>query len=115
MAESSLVSYASKFPRLAAMMDDTEHEVLTFLDFPKEHRVKIHSTNVLERLNGENKRRANVVGIFPNEAATRRLVGALLMERNVEHAIQNRYMSLESLAMMSENPPIRLPAAPALA
>jgi putative transposase len=105
----------NKFPRLAAMMDDTEHEVLTFLDFPKEHRVKIHSTNVLERLNGEIKRRANVVGIFPNEASIRRLVGALLMEQNDEYAIQNRYMSLESLAAMSENPPIRLPAAPALA
>ena len=84
------------------MMVDTEHEVLTFLDFPKEHRVKIHSTNVLERLNGEIKRRANVVGIFPNEGAVRRLVGALLMEQNDEYAIQNRYMSLESLATMSE-------------
>ena len=60
--------------------------------------MKIHSTNVLERLNGEIKRRANVVGIFPNEAAIRRLVGALLMEQNDEYAIQNRYMSLESLA-----------------
>jgi len=105
----------AKFPKLAAMMIDTEHEVLAFLDFPKEHRVKIHSTNVLERLNGEIKRRANVVGIFPNEGAVRRLVGALLMEQNDEYAIQNRYMSLESLATMSENPTIRLPAAPALA
>jgi putative transposase len=105
----------AKFPKLAAMMIDTEHEVLAFLDFPKEHRVKIHSTNVLERLNGEIKRRANVVGIFPNENAVRRLVGALLMEQNDEYAIQNRYMSLESLATMSENPTIRLPAAPALA
>jgi putative transposase len=105
----------AKFPKLAAMMIDTEHEVLSFLDFPKEHRVKIHSTNVLERLNGEIKRRANVVGIFPNESAVRRLVGALLMEQNDEYAIQNRYMSLESLATMSENPTIRLPAAPALA
>jgi len=82
----------AKFPKLAAMMIDTEHEVLAFLDFPKEHRVKIHSTNVLERLNGEIKRRANVVGIFPNEGAVRRLVGALLMEQNDEYAIQNRYM-----------------------
>jgi transposase-like protein len=105
----------AKFPKLAAMMDDAEHEVLTFMDFPKDHRVKIHSTNVLERLNGEIKRRANVVGIFPNEAAIRRLVGALLMEQNDEYAIQNRYMSLESLAQLSENPAIRLPAAPALA
>lgn len=105
----------AKFPKLAAMMDEAEHEVLTFMDFPKEHRVKIHSTNVLERLNGEIKRRADVVGIFPNEASIRRLVGAPLMEQNDEYAIQKRYMSLESLATMSENPPIRLPAAPALA
>jgi putative transposase len=104
-----------KLPKLAAMMDGAEHEVLTFMDFPKEHRVKIHSTNVLERLNGEIKRRFDVVGIFPNEAAIRRLAGALLLEQNDEYAIQKRYMSLESLAAMSENPPIRLPAAPALA
>ena len=96
-------------------MDDTEHEVLTFLDFPEEHRVKIHSTNVLERLNGEIKHRAHVVGIFPNEMAIRRLVGALRMEQNDGYAIQHRYMSLQSLATTSENPPIRLPAAPALA
>jgi transposase-like protein len=97
------------------MMNDTEHEVLTFLDFLKAHRVKIHSTNVLERLNGEIKRRAHVVGIFPNEMAIRRLVGALRMAQNDGYAIQHRYMSLESLATTSENPPIRLPAAPALA
>jgi transposase-like protein len=69
---------------------------------------------VLERLNGENKRRADVVGIFRNEASIWRLVGALLMEQNDEYAIQRRYMSLESLTTMSENPPIRLPAAPML-
>ena len=72
--------------------------------FPKAHRVQIHSTNPLERLNAEIKRRTNVVGIFPNEAAIMRLVGALLMEQNDEYAIQNRYMSLESLALLSENP-----------
>ena len=77
--------------------------------------MKIHSTNVLERLNGEIKRRSDVVGIFPNENSVRRLVGALLMEQNDGYAIQKRYMSLESLATMSENPAIRLPAAPALA
>ena len=104
-----------RFPRLAQMMGAAEHEVLAFMDFPKEHRVKIHSTNVLERLNGEVKRRADVVGIFPNDKSIVRLVGALLMEQNDEYAIQKRYMSLESLAAMSENPPIRLPAAPALA
>ena len=104
-----------RFPRLAEMMNAAEHEVLAFMDFPKEHRVKIHSTNVLERLNGEVKRRSDVVGIFPNDKAIVRLVGALLMEQNDEYAIQKRYMSLESLAAMSDNPAIRLPAAPALA
>jgi putative transposase len=104
-----------KFPKLAAMMDEAEHEVLAFMDFPKEHRVKIHSTNVLERLNGEIKRRSDVVGIFPNERAIRRLVGALLLEQNDEYAIQKRYMGVESMAQLSENPTVRLPAAPALA
>jgi len=104
-----------RFPRLAQMMGAAEHEVLAFMDFPKEHRVKIHSTNVLERLNGEVKRRADVVGIFPNDKSIVRLVGALLMEQNDEYAIQKRYMSLESLAGMSDNPAVRLPAAPALA
>jgi len=104
-----------KFPKLATMMDAAENEVLSFMDFPKEHRVKIHSTNVLERLNGEIKRRSDVVGIFPNERAIRRLVGALLLEQNDEYAIQKRYMGVESMAQLSENPTIRLPAAPALA
>ena len=99
-----------KFAKLAAMMDDAEHEVLAFMDFPKEHRAKLHSTNVLERLNGEVKRRSDVVGIFPNEKAITRLVGAILLEQNDEYAIQKRYMSLESLAGMSDNPAIRLPA-----
>ena len=63
----------AKSPKLAAMMDDAEYDVLAFMDFPKEHRAKIHSTNVLERLNGEVKRRADVVGIFPNENAITRL------------------------------------------
>lgn len=104
-----------KWPRLAEMMVAAEHEVLAFMDFPKEHRVKIHSTNTLERLNGEVKRRADVVGIFPNEASIRRLVGALLLEQNDEYAIQKRYMSLDSMQSLTDNPAISLPAAPALA
>jgi len=101
---------AERFPKLARMMEGAEHEVLAFMDFPREHRTKIHSTNTIERLNGEIKRRSNVVGIFPNEKSITRLVGALLLEQNDEYAIQKRYMSLESLAPMSDNPSLRLPA-----
>ncbi len=100
----------TKFPKLAPMMDDAEYDVLAFMDFPKEHRAKIHNTNVLERLNGEVKRRADVVGIFPTKKSITRLVGAILLEQNDEYAIQKRYMSLKSRATMSDNPPIRLPA-----
>ena len=67
--------------------------------FPVQHRAKLHSTNPLERLNGEIKRRSEVVGIFPNEAAITRLIGALLLEQNDEWAAQRaRYMGLETIA-----------------
>jgi putative transposase len=69
-----------KLPTLAALTDDAEPAVLAYMTFPKEHRVKLHSTNPIERLNGEIKRRTTVVGIFPNEAAITRLIGAILME-----------------------------------
>jgi transposase-like protein len=84
------------------------------MSFPKEHRVKLHSTNPLERLNGEIKRRTEVVGIFPNEAAIMRLVGASLLEQNDEWAVQRaRYVSLETIAPLSDNPLVILPAVPA--
>ena len=74
------------------------------MTFPKEHRAKIHSTNPLERLNGEIKRRTEVVGIFPNEAAITRLVGAILLEQNDEWAVQRaRYMTLETIAPMRDD------------
>jgi transposase-like protein len=102
-----------KLPKLATLMDDAEPDVLAYMTFPKEHRAKLHSTNPIERLNGEIKRRTEVVGIFPNEAAITRLIGAILMEQSDEWAVQRgRYMSLETMAPVSDNPIVMLSAVP---
>ena len=98
-------------PKLATFMDDSEQDVLAYMTFPSQHRAKLHSTNPIERLNGEIKRRTNVVGIFPNEDAITRLVGAILLEQNDEWAVQRaRYMTLESVAPLSDNPLVSMPA-----
>ena len=104
-----------KVPKLATIMDRVlvappvretraraEPDVLAHMTFPREDRAKLHSTNPKERLNGAIKRRTDVVGIFPNDAAITRLVGALLLEQNDERAVQRaRYMTLETLAPLS--------------
>ena len=98
-------------PKLARMMDTAEEDVLAYMSFPPQHRTKLHSTNPLERLNGEIKRRTGVVGIFPNEDAITRLVGALLLEQNDEWAVQRgRYMTLESVTQLSDDPAVTLPS-----
>jgi putative transposase len=103
-----------KVPKLATLMDSAEEDVLAYMAFPAAHRAKLHSTNPIERLNGEIKRRTGVVGIFPNEAAVVRLVGALLLEQSDEWATQRaRYMTLEAISAVSDTGPARLSAVPA--
>src|ERR1700709_2899480 len=87
-----------KWPKLGTFIDESETDVLAHMDFPAQHRTKIHSTNPLERLNKEVKRRADVVGIFPNEQAIVRLIGAVLLEANDEWQLQHRYMQTEAMA-----------------
>jgi transposase-like protein len=93
-----------RWPKLAALMDESEHDVLAYMAFPAQHRTKLHSTNPLERLNKEVKRRADVVGIFPNEASITRLIGAVLLEQNDEWLLQCRCMQIEGVAELT--PPL---------
>ena len=100
-----------KLPKLAAFLDQAESDVLAYMTFPAQHRAKLHSTNPIERLNGEIKRRTDVVGIFPNEDAIIRLVGAILLELNDEWAVQRaRYMTLETMTSLSDDPLVSLSA-----
>ena len=100
-----------RVPRLANLMDEAETDVLAYMTFPPAHRTKLHSTNPIERLNGEIKRRTEMVGIFPNEDAITRLIGAILLEQNDEWAVQRaRYMTLETIAPLSDDPTVSLPA-----
>ena len=90
----------ARWPKLATLMDESEADVLAYMSFPPQHRTKLHSTNPLERLNKEVKRRADVVGIFPNEDSIMRLIGAVLFEQNDEWQGQHRYMQVEAFAQI---------------
>lgn len=98
-----------RLPKLAALMDEAEADVIAFMAFPRPHWPKLHSTNPIERVNKEVKRRADVVGIFPNEASIRRLVGAILLEQNDEWQLQHRYMSLETMIGLADQATAPLP------
>ena len=89
-----------RWPKLAALMDKSEADVLAYMAFPAQHRTKLHSTNPLERLNKEVKRRADVITILPNEAAILRLIGAVLFEQNDDWQGQHRYMQVEAFGLI---------------
>ena len=81
-------------------MDESEHDALAYMAFPRQQRTKLHSTNPIERLNKEVKRSADVVGIFPNEPSIVRPIGAVLFEQNDEWQIASRYMMVEAFAQI---------------
>ena len=92
----------ARFPKAAALLEEAAEDVLAYRRFPIEHQRQLHSTNVLERLNKEIKRRSNVVGIFPSPKSTVRLIGALLLEQDEEWSIaERRYFSVESMKQLS--------------
>jgi len=91
-------AFAARNAELGAFIDESEADVPAHMDFPAQHRTKIHSTNPIERLNKEVKRRADVVGVFPNEGSVTRLIGAVLLEANDEWQTQHRYMQTEAMA-----------------
>ena len=92
----------SRFVKAAALLDDAAEDTLAYRHVPLEHQRQLHSTNVLERLNKEIKRRSNVVGIFPSAKSTLRLVGALLLEQDEEWSIaERRYFSVESMKQLA--------------
>ncbi len=99
-----------KQDKLGAFMDASRDDVLAHIGFPREHWPRIASTTSLERVNREIRRRTDVIGIFPNDEAVIRLVGALMPETNDEWTVARRYRSLETLARVNDNPNVRLPA-----
>lgn len=90
-----------RFPKAMQILTDAEDEILTYMSFPQKHWQQIYSSNVLERLNKEIRRRFNVVSVFPDRASVIRLGGAVLMEQHDEWlAADKRYLSIESMNLL---------------
>jgi len=100
--ESVADTLEKRFPRVSALLRESAEDVLAFMAFPEEHARQIYSTNPLERLNKEIKRRTDVVGIFPTRTSAIRLVGALLMEQSDEWAVSRRYLTQSSLEKIND-------------
>jgi transposase-like protein len=98
----------ARWPKAATVLREAEDDVLAYMAFPPEHWTRIYSTNPLERLNREIRRRTDVVGVFPDEAAALRLVGALLIERADEWEVERRPFSLESMRKLTAPDPANL-------
>lgn len=98
-----LERFRGPLPKIAELLEEAEEDLLAFYGFPAAHRSKLRSTNPLERFNKEIGRRSDVVGIFPNDAAAIRLIGAMTIEQNDEWLVCRRYLSEESLALVLED------------
>jgi transposase-like protein len=99
-----IASLEGRFPKVVAILEEAEEDIFAYYHFPAEHRRQIASTNPLERLNKELKRRSAVVGIFPNRAAVLRLFGALLIEQADEWLVGRRYFSELSMRLILDRP-----------